>query len=87
MLDQPGTAKGALMAKDIEFDMSRFIREHWTLIVTTRYVKLPWVKFRLWIALRLCILASWIGGFGLKVNQEVGVIVEDTDLALRDGKR
>jgi uncharacterized membrane protein len=46
-----------------------------TINVEVRVVNLRWVKMRLWLAVRLCHLAAWVGGIGLKVNQQVGVIV------------
>ena len=61
-----------------DIDVQKYIREHYQLIVEVRVTNARWVKIRLWIALQLCRVASWIGGIGLKVNQEIGVVITDT---------
>ncbi len=57
-------------------DANRVLRD-FTIDVEVRVVNRRWVKLRLWLAVRLCHLAAWIGGMGLKVNQQVGVLVTD----------
>ena len=53
------------------------VAKNYTLIVETRIVGLRWLKFRFWIAIQLCKIAAWIGGIGLEINQEVGVLVTE----------
>ena len=48
-----------------------------TLNVEIRIINRRWVKFRLWIAARLCVLACWIGGMGLKMDESVGVLITE----------
>lgn len=55
-------------------DANETLRD-FTIDVEVRVVHLRRVKLRLWLAVRLCHLAAWVGGMGLKVNQQVGVIV------------
>jgi hypothetical protein len=68
------------MSKPIIFDAQKLVREQMEMTVEIRIVNLRWVKIRLWIAVQLCRLAAWIGGYGLKINQEVGVIITDKDI-------
>ena len=62
---------------EIVVDPQEFIRDHYVLIANVRYIQRPFVKLRLRMALYLCRLAARVGGIGLKINEEVGVIVED----------
>ena len=60
----------------------QWIKESIILNVTVRPINYRWVKFRLRIAVYLCRLAAWIGGIGLKVNEEVGVLITDTKMEI-----
>ena len=48
-----------------------------TIEVEVRVVHTNWVRLRLWLAVKICHVAVWVGGVGLKVNQQVGVIVTE----------
>lgn len=65
------------MADKVELDIRETIRRSITMDVEVRITHFRSVKIRLWIAVQLCRLAAWIGGYGLKINQEVGVLVTD----------
>ncbi len=72
------------MAKEITIDAGEAVREQMMMTVDVRIVHLRQIQIRLWIACQLCRLAAWIGGYGLKINQQVGVIVTDKDIAETD---
>ena len=59
------------------------IKDSYTLKVNVKVVGVnwTWIKVRLRIAVMLCNLAAWVGGIGLEVNQQVGVIVTNKPAA------
>ena len=70
------------MTEEIEtltIDARRYA-EDVVLQVEVRIVNLRMVKFRIRLALWLCRIAVWLGGIGLEINQEVGVLITESDL-------
>jgi hypothetical protein len=65
------------MPREIRIDLAKIVKEDITMNVTVILVNRRRVLIRLWIAKQLVRLAAWIGGYGLKINEQVGVIVED----------
>lgn len=56
-----------------------------TLQVETRVINLRWVKSRLWLAVQVCKFAAWLGGIGIEINQEVGVLLTDLEEEEEEG--
>ena len=75
------------MKQVVVIDAMEHVRTHVVLNVEVRIVNLRLVKMRLWIAVQICRLAAYVGGIGLKVNQEVGVIITDKDSGNELAKR
>lgn len=67
------------MKNKIVIDAMDHARHSMVLNVEVRVVNLRWVKVRLWLAVQICRLAAKIGGIGLNVNQQVGVIITDKE--------
>lgn len=70
------------MARLQPIDAQDLARQSITLEVEVTVVNLWRVKARLWLAVRLCRVAAWVGGIGLKVNQRVGVIVTEGEATI-----
>lgn len=51
-----------------------------TMVVEVKIINVWRVRFRLFIALQLVKIAAWIGGYGLEINQEIGVLVTDNKI-------
>ena len=70
-----------LLAKDIELITidARECAKQLTLKVETRVVNFRWVRFRLWLAVWVCKFATWLGGIGLEINQEIGVLLTEQE--------
>ncbi|MBE9478880.1 MAG: hypothetical protein IMY80_02860 [Chloroflexi bacterium] len=68
-----------MMAKDIFVIDAKESARQLTMQVEVRVVNLRWVKMRLWLAVKICRFAAWIGGIGLEINQEVGVLITESD--------
>jgi hypothetical protein len=64
----------------MKVDARKLMKDHMTMTVEVRIANVRLVKICLWIALKLVKLASWLGGYGLKINQEVGVLVTEKDI-------
>ena len=45
--------------------------------VDVRIVNLRMVRLRIRLALWLCRIAVWLGGIGLEINQDVGVLITE----------
>ena len=58
---------------------ARRYAEDVVLQVDVRVVNLRMVRFRIRLALWLCRVATWLGGIGLEINQEVGVLITESD--------
>ena len=58
---------------------ARRYAEDVVLQVDVRIVNLRMVRFRIRLALWLCRVAVWLGGIGLEINQEVGVLITESD--------
>lgn len=65
------------MASVPVIDARKVTRDAVTLDVEVRVVNMWQVKARLWLAIQICRLAAVVGGIGLAVNQQVGVIVTE----------
>lgn len=65
------------MKQTVVIDAMDHARTHVEFQVEVRVINVWQVKVRLWLAVQIVKLAAWVGGVGLKVNQQVGVIVED----------
>ena len=63
-------------AKTITIDARKYA-EDIVLKVDVRIVNLKTVVFRIRLALWLCRIAVWLGGIGLEINQDVGVLITD----------
>lgn len=69
------------MVEDIDtltIDARRYA-ENIILQADVRIVNLKMVRFRIRLALWLCRIAVWLGGIGLEINQEVGVLITESD--------
>lgn len=70
------------MKQTVVIDAMDHARTHLEIQVEVRVINVRIVKIRLWLAVQICKLAAWVGGIGLKINQEVGVIVTNKDSEL-----
>lgn len=69
------------MAEDIEtltIDARRYAKDI-ILQVDVRVVNLRMVRLQIRLALWLCRIAVWLGGIGLEINQDVGVLITESD--------
>lgn len=63
---------------------ARRYAEDVVLQVDVRIVNLKMVRFRIRLALGLCRIAVWLGGIGLEINQDIGVLITESELEKYD---